>query len=89
MISLGHVEKWLHKQVKTKFKIHDFTTWEANNYNAHIANISSSRGNQTMKFGQLIEYDMKNIFLENSCIKYVEKTSPRHLPRKIENKLDQ
>ena len=37
MISLGHVEKRLHKQVKTKFKIHDFTTWEANNYNAHIA----------------------------------------------------
>ena len=54
-----------------------------------LPNISSSRGNQTMKFGQLIEYDMKNIFLENSCIKYVEKTSPRHLPRKIENKLDQ
>ena len=45
-----------------------------------LPNISSSRGNQTMKFGQLIEYDMKNIFLENSYIKYVEK---------IENKLDQ
>ena len=45
-----------------------------------LPNISGSRGNQTMKFGQLIEYDMKNIFLENSCIKYVEK---------IENKLDQ
>ena len=45
-----------------------------------LPNISGSRGNQTMKFGQLIEYDMKNIFLENSYIKYVEK---------IENKLDQ
>ena len=45
-----------------------------------LPNISGSRGNQTMKFGQLIEYDKKNIFLENSYIKYVEK---------IENKLDQ
>ena len=30
-----------------------------------------------MKFGQLIEYNMKNIFTEKSIIKYVEKTSPR------------
>ena len=28
--------------------------------------ISRSKGNQTMKFGQLIEYEMKNIFLEKS-----------------------
>ena len=27
-------------------------------------NISRSKGNQAMKFGQLIEYSMKNIFLE-------------------------
>ena len=29
--------------------------------------ISRSKGNQTMKFGQLIEYVMKNISLEKSC----------------------
>ena len=29
-------------------------------------NISISKGNQTMKFGQLIEYIMKTIFLEKS-----------------------
>ena len=29
-----------------------------------LSNISNSKGNQTMKFGQFIEYNMKNIFLE-------------------------
>ena len=27
-----------------------------------LPNISRSKGNQTMKFGQLIEYNMRNIF---------------------------
>ena len=31
-----------------------------------LPNISKIKGNQTMKFGQLIEYDMRNIFLEKS-----------------------
>ena len=31
--------------------------------------ISRSKGNQTMKFYPLIEYNMKNIFLEKSCTK--------------------
>ena len=31
----------------------------------HISpNISKAKGNQTMKFGQLIEYNIKNLFLE-------------------------
>ena len=29
-----------------------------------LPNISRSRGNQTMKFGQLIKYNIKSIFLE-------------------------
>ena len=29
-----------------------------------------------MKFGQLIEYEVRNIFLEKSCTKYVGETSP-------------
>ena len=32
-----------------------------------LPNISQSKGNQTMKFGQLIEYNMKNIFLQKLC----------------------
>ena len=34
-----------------------------------FTNISKSKGNQPMKFGQLIEYKMRNTFLEKSYIK--------------------
>ena len=33
----GHVGKWLDQKAKIKFKIHDVTGWETNNYNTHIA----------------------------------------------------
>ena len=36
-----------------------------------LANISRREGNQTMEFGQLIEYNMRNIFLEKSCKLFV------------------
>ena len=29
-----------------------------------LPNISQSKGNQTMKYGQLIEYNKRNIFLQ-------------------------
>ena len=32
-----------------------------------LPNISQSKGNQTMKFGQLIEYNKRNIFLQKLC----------------------
>ena len=38
-----------------------------------LPNISKSKSNQTMKFGQLIEYNKRNIFLEKSCTNVVEK----------------
>ena len=34
-----------------------------------LLNISRSEGNQTIEFGQLIEYNMRNIFLEISFTK--------------------
>ena len=34
-----------------------------------LPNISLSKGNQAMKFGQLIEYNMRNIFLQKLCRK--------------------
>ena len=45
-----------------------------------LPNISRSQGNQTMKFGQLIVYNMKNIFLENLTKRenLIKKTVPRH-----------
>ena len=35
-----------------------------------MSNISRSKDNQSMKFGQLIEYSMRNIFVEKSYTKY-------------------
>ena len=40
-------------------------------------NILRNKGNQTMKFGQLVEYDMRNIFLENSYTKYGAEPIPK------------
>ena len=42
-----------------------------------LPNISRCKGNQTMKFGQLIEYDLWNIFLEKPYTKCDGETSPR------------
>ena len=42
-----------------------------------LTNISRSKDNQSMKFGQLIEYNMKNIFfLINQTKNVVEKLFP-------------
>ena len=48
-----------------------------------LPNISRSKGNQTMKFGQLMECSMRNIFLEKSCTKCGEETSPRPFSEKL------
>ena len=32
-----------------------------------LPNISQSKGNQKMKFGQLIEYKKRNIYLQKLC----------------------
>ena len=42
-----------------------------------LPNISRSKSNQTMKFGQLIECNMRNVFLEKSYTKCGGETSPR------------
>ena len=34
-----------------------------------LPNISQSEGNQIMKFGQLIEYKKRNVFLQKLCRK--------------------
>ena len=41
-----------------------------------------SKGNQTMKFGQLIEYNLRNIFLEKSYTKCGGETIPRPFSKK-------
>ena len=42
-----------------------------------LPNISRRKGNLTMKFGQLMEYNMRNIAREKSYTKYGGETSPR------------
>ena len=42
-----------------------------------LPNISRSKGNQKMKFRQLIEYNMRNVFLEKSYTKCRGETIPR------------
>ena len=48
-----------------------------------LPNIPRSTGNQTMKFGQLIDYNMTNIFLEKSYTKYGGETNPRLFSEKL------
>ena len=45
-------------------------------------NISRSKENQAMKLGQLIEHNMRNIFLEKSCAKFCGETIPRTFSKK-------
>ena len=47
-----------------------------------LLNILISKGNQKTKFGQLIEYNMRNIFLEESGTKRVREASPRPFYKK-------
>ena len=44
-----------------------------------LPNISQSKRNQTMEFGQLIEYNKRNIFLQKLCGKQGRETSSRPL----------
>ena len=42
----------------------------------YLMHISRSKGNQAMKFGQLIEYNMRNISVGKSYTKCAEKLFP-------------
>ena len=46
-----------------------------------LPNISRSKGNQTVKFGQLIDYNMRHIFLEKSYKKCGGETIHRPFPK--------
>ena len=48
-----------------------------------LPNILRCKGNQTMKFGQLIECNIRNIFLEKSYPKCGGETSPRPFSGKL------
>ena len=48
-----------------------------------LPNISRGKGNQTMKFGELIEYNMRSIFAEKSHAKCGGQTIPRPFSEKL------
>ena len=51
-----------------------------------LPNILRSKGDQAMKFGQLIEYNMKNIIVEKSYTKCAGESIPRPLSKKMKIK---
>ena len=80
---LGDVDKRrLDKKAEINFKSYDFTTWLRNNYNTWLPNISRNKGNMAMKFSQLLEYNMRNIFLENPYKNCGREASPTPLYEK-------
>ena len=56
-----HVGKWLDVKVKVNFKIYHIANWEIIETHT-LSSVSRSKGNQTIKFGQLVEYNIRNIF---------------------------
>ena len=47
-----------------------------------LPNISRNKGNETRKFGQLLEYNTKNVFLEKSYINCDEEIIPKPFSQK-------
>ena len=78
----GHVEKQLDQKNKL---ISKFMTSQSGKQTIAIhtlPNISRIKGNQTMKFGQSIEYDMRNTFLKKSYAKCGGETISRPFSKK-------
>ena len=68
---------------KVNFKIHDVTPRLTNSCNTHMVQYLKKKGNQTMKFGQLLEYNMRNIFLKKSDTKCGGETITKPFPKKL------
>ena len=47
-----------------------------------LPSISRSKGNETLQFGQSLEYGIRNIFLEKSYAKCVGEAIPRPFSKK-------
>ena len=54
-----------------------------------LPNISKSKQNQTIKFGQLIDYNMGNTFVAKSCSSYGGETIPRPFSKKSKFSISQ
>ena len=87
----GHIEKQLNYKHEVNFKFYDVTVWEKTIAVTILPNISRSKDKKIMKCGHLIEYNMRNIFLEKSYIKFGGETIPRPFSKrsKLSMSLDQ
>ena len=79
---LLYAEKQLDKKAKVNFKtsqtVHQLISIRI------LSDISRSKGNQSMKFGQLIEHNMRKILFEKSCTSCKGETSPRPFRKQSE-----
>ena len=91
MLSLSPLElflfsRYLHYRpdlIRKLRSISKFMTSQPGKKNKYILpNISRSKGNQTIKFDQLIKYNMRNLFLKNSYTKCVGESIPRLFSKK-------
>ena len=77
-MKFGHIGKQLDEKANVNFQNFDVTDWKTNSCNTSNPDTSSSKEKQALKFGQLIEYNTKNISLEKSCTKCDDgETCPR------------
>ena len=65
----GHVGKRLDETTKVNFKIQDVTGWEKIITLQILPNISGTKGNKVTEIGELIEYNVRSIFIQKSCRK--------------------
>ena len=76
------VGKRLDKKAKVNVRICDVTEGQQIIVIHILPNISRRKVNQTLKFGQLIEYNMRYTFLKTSYTKHGEEASPRPFCKK-------
>ena len=56
-------KKCLNKKAMIDFEIFDSIEWKTNNYHIILLSIKRIKDNHVMKFGQLIKYSLRYIFL--------------------------
>ena len=81
-MSFGHVEKRFDQKDKL---ISKFMTSQPGKQTITIyifTNISRSKDSQAMKFGHLIEYNIRNNFFDKPCAKYGGETISRLFSKK-------
>ena len=75
----SYVGKRIDQKTKVNFKIYDVTNGNSNNYNKCIARYLKSKGNQTMKFGQLIEAVVRRCSIKKVLLKISKNSQEKHL----------